>query len=108
VLHGLPLKGLVIAFVFPGDVIMMAMQVKHRQGRSAISDHSHRFNFPNTNSVTSLRADSKSKDLAAAKKSRWSAEGKGASNTLIFSLSPYNGSQRQRARLSWSRHQSLR
>jgi len=48
-------------------------------------------------SVSSPRADPKSKGLAAAKKSRWSAEGNRASNTLSFSPPPYNGPQRQRA-----------
>jgi hypothetical protein len=48
-------------------------------------------------SVTSPRAVPKREGLAAAKKSRWSAEGNRASNTLSFSPPPYNRPQRQRA-----------
>jgi len=48
-------------------------------------------------SVTFPRAVPKREGLAAAKKSRWSAEGHRASNTLSFSPPPYNCPQQQRA-----------
>jgi hypothetical protein len=98
------------------DEFMMAMRAKCGQASSGLfSDHpklsgsavknaKERWRFHKISSgqcykssVTSPRAVPKREGLAAAKKSRWSAEGNRASNTLSFSPPPYNCPQRQRA-----------